>query len=716
MKLETEFVTLEIDERGKCIALTDKRTGAERIARSVPLASVRMGGKTIRRTSCSYQDGKLSIEFGKSEAKAVIGLTARDRYLVFEVLSVEGEGIDELTFLTLELPPGKYQNRMSGLVADDDFGVCMRALSIDTSVTLGGSPPTLRATGYQQYGLVDAKAALVACPAEELRPVLQEVVRAEGVPQSSLGGPWALDAQDCRGSYLFARVSESNVDRWIDLALRGGFTDVHFSGWWTALGHYEPSKSLFPHGLEGMKAAVRKIHDAGLKAGMHTLTGCISPSDSWVTPVPDARLAADATYTLAADMDEASDTILTVEKPGSHDVIWGYASRGNVIRIGEELIQYSAISHEEPYGFLNCKRGAFGTEPSTHEKGQPADHLRSIYGAFYPDEDSTLVGEVADCIARVYNDCKFDEIYMDGAEGMGGWHRVAVMRDAIYRSLKRPALVEASAWGHWSWYYHSRVGAWDHPKWGLKQFTDMHCAGIPSYRKGGLLQAQLGWWVILGPSGSSRAEMPDEMEYFCAKTLANDAPMSVQGLGALSRPANERMSEYLTIAGRYERLRLANYFTDALKERLREPGKEFRLHQADDGEWEFIPTDYADHRVTGLENGANTWVLSNRFDKQQPKLRIEALYAAHPYDSQDALLVTDFGDMNEFTVHANASGVTHTLERGQGGQRLLAALRYEAMRRPRRVGPRRRQRRAPEHPAQQPGRVHAGLLRALCDD
>ena len=60
---------------------------------------------------------------------------------------------------------------------------------------------------------------------------------------------------------------------------------------------------------------VRKVHAAGLKAGMHTLTGCIQPNDPWVTPVPDTRLAADR-YTLAADMDE-NDTILTVEKPPS---------------------------------------------------------------------------------------------------------------------------------------------------------------------------------------------------------------------------------------------------------------------------------------------------------------------------------------------------------------------------------------------------------------
>ena len=223
--------------------------------------------------------------------------------------------------------------------------------------------------------------------------------------------------------------------------------------------------------------------------------------------------------------------------------------------------------------------------------------------------------EVADAIARVYNECEFDQIYMDGSEGMGSLHAIQTMRNAIYKRLKRPAVVEASCWDHWSWYYHSRIGAWDHPQWGLKPFTDLHCASIANYRQGALLQAQLGWWVVLGPSASSRAETPDEMEYFCCKTLAFDAPSSTQGIGSLTAPANARMQEYLTMAGWYERLRLANYFPESVKEQLRQPGKDFHLVQADDGQWQLLPTDYLAHKVTGLDNGtqyAGRWPTGSR--------------------------------------------------------------------------------------------------------
>jgi len=658
--LQNEFVRFEVDARGRCLALVDKRTGKDYLAKPTPLASVRIGDKVIRRARASYAGGKLTLEFGNGEAKAVLGLTAKDRYLTFEVLSVEGEAIDELTFLTLQLPTGKYGSPMSGALVFEEFGVCLRALNIDTQVSLRSNPASLRATGCRKYRLLGAKAALVACPTGTLLPVLREMVKAEGVPQSSLGGPWALEAEGTRGSYLFATVSESNVDWWIDEAKRGGFTHIHFGTWEKSLGHYEPNPALFPHGLDGVKAVVSKIHQAGLKVGMHTLTGCIAPNDPWVTPIPDKRLAADAAYALAAAMDDKSDTILTVEEPGVHDVIWSYAGAGNVFRIGDELIHYAAVSHQPPYGFTKCTRGAFGTKPAAHAKGAVADHLLQRYLAFYPDEKSTLVGEVADAIAHVYNECEFDQLYMDGSEGMGNWHAIEIMRDAIYRRLKRPAIVEASAWGHWSWYYHSRVGAWDHSSWAFKQFTDVHCADIPTYRQGGLCQAQLGWWVVLGPSATSRAELPDEMEYFCCKTFAHDAPTSVQGIAAGSKPWNARQDEYLTLSGQYERLRLANYFTEAVKERLRKPGDDFRLHQADSGEWEFLPTSYLKHKVTGLDDGSAVWTATHQHGKQPVKLRLEALWAAQPYDAEDALVLTDFAKPEDFAVHRNASGVSHT--------------------------------------------------------
>ncbi len=52
----------------------------------------------------------------------------------------------------------------------------------------------MTAAAFAEFGLEGAAAALVACPTPQLRPVLQEMLRTEGVPHSELGGPFALDA------------------------------------------------------------------------------------------------------------------------------------------------------------------------------------------------------------------------------------------------------------------------------------------------------------------------------------------------------------------------------------------------------------------------------------------------------------------------------------------------------------------------------------------
>ena len=109
-----------------------------------------------------------------------------------------------------------------------------------------------------------------------------------------------------------------------------------------------------------------------------------------------------------------------------------------MLQVGDELIQYDAIARTPPYGFTGCHRGAFGTKVLPHDRGTPVHHLFVRYQTFQPDEDSTLVDDLAAAIAQVFNTCGFDMIYQDGSEGMaGGWYGMARMREAIFKKLRR---------------------------------------------------------------------------------------------------------------------------------------------------------------------------------------------------------------------------------------------------------------------------------------
>ncbi|MCE5241413.1 LamG domain-containing protein, partial [bacterium] len=604
--LENKLTRVALDRRGRVVAFVDKATGQDHCARPpMDFVTIKRAGITYRPSACTYRAGVLDFTFGKSGLTAQVKVTPKDRCFVLEVASVSDPEADEMVFGALAVSPAK---RLSGSVAwaaDDDFAAAVVPLNLQAEVSLvGGAPrPTFLPRCVRQYGLVGARTALVGSPTKTVREVLKTVVRTEGLPNSPVGGPFALDAEQNRGSYLFATVSEKNVDEWIALGRRGGFDEIHLCPWWWKMGHYEPHPDLFPHGMAGLKQVVTKLHAAGFKVGMHTLTGCIQVDDPWVSPVPDSRLTKDAHFTLAAAVGPDDKFIPTVEKPEGLKTFWSDVSTGNTIQIGEEIIAYKGLAQEPPYGFTDCTRGQWKTRAAAHDKGSGADHLVASYCCYFPDESSTLLDEMAQRIADVFNTCGTDMIYMDGSEGMKTTHAVAKMKRAIFTRLKGQTMVESSSGSWGAWPFHSRVGAWDHPLWGFNRFTDLHCASLEKHSASEMLPGHMGWWVITGPAPDHAEMLPEDMEYFCGKCLGWDYSMSLEGVAAGARPPNARQDEYLTMLGRYERLRLARYFPESVRAKLRTQGEQFRLAQAPDGAWQLRPTDYAAHRITSLTDG-----------------------------------------------------------------------------------------------------------------
>ena len=563
--LENDQTRLLLDNRGQVLGLVDKATGRNHEAQpSTCFATIRKGGKTFRPSSCNYDGSNLNLAFGKSGVKIQVKVGVKKRYFVFELASLSDHDMEEVVIGGLAVDLAKDTSASVAWASDGEFAAAVVPLNLQVEVGLsGGTSPAFSPKCVRRYGLAGAKIAVAGSPTREVREVLKEIVRAEGLPYSSLGGPFALDADENHGSYLFATVSEKNVDEWIDLGRRGGFAEIHLCPWWRRLGHYEPDPNLFPHGLAGLKQVADKLHAAGFKVGMHTLTGGIQVDDPWVSPVPDKRLTKDASFTLAAAIGPDDKMVPTIDRPEGLETFWSDMSTGNTIQIGDEIIAYTGLSQERPYGFTGCTRGQWGTKRAAHEEGAKVQHLVATYCSYIPDEESTLVDELAECIAKAFNTCRADMIYLDGSEGMRTAHAVAVMKRAIFTRLKGRVIVESSSGSWGAWPYHSRVGAWDHPIWGFNRFTDLHCEDLQRYSASELLPGHMGWWVITGPGADHAGMFPEDMEYFCAKCLGWDWSMSLEGVVAGPNPPNARQNEYLDMLGRYERLRLARHFPGA---------------------------------------------------------------------------------------------------------------------------------------------------------
>jgi len=656
--LANDCVRYAIARDGANVSFVDRRTGKDYCAKRSPgvFLALRRNGKTCQPLACSLSAGRITVEFASPHVTVVCRVTAKRHYFVFEVVSVSDPRVDSVELLNLRVNLSKHRSYTLCEVSDEQFAACVRALNLQANARLWGDQ--LHAMCTRRFGLVGAKVALIGCPRHELRHVLKELIREEGLIRSAVGGPWALDAEEPRGSYMFGRPSEADVDEWIALAKLAGMAQIMFCGW-GRYGDYQPWPGAYPHGEEGLKAVIDRVHAAGLKALMHMLSSGIDRRAPWVTPVPDRRLAKEATFTLASNVSADVATIPTVEPPRAA-ATYASASRGMDIQIDDEIMTYSGFSLKEPYGFTGCKRAAHGTKPAAHNKGAKVHYLMMRYNLFLPDPESTLAEEQAQRVAHVFNTCGFDGIYFDGLEASAHdafWHYCGKTALQMFGKFRRTCLVEGSSFPHHMWPIRSEVGARDTFQWAVKKALDYHCDAMRREREATLLPAQLGWWAINGPGDYFDATLPDEIEYLCCKCLGNDMSFSLQGVRPGAHPPNARQNELLTLMGRYERLRLAGCVSEAVKEKLRAPGEEFCLVQGEDGAWQFVPTDYAVHKVTGLDDGSNTWAVKNRFRAQPVKLRIQALMSAEPYDGPEGLVLADFAKEGEFTERACAHGV-----------------------------------------------------------
>jgi hypothetical protein len=663
--LENEYVRYVIGADGLNLHFAAGRTHKDYCVHGVPFARVTKAGKTYDASAVSSRNGRIEVEFGVSGIRAAIGATVKKHCFTLEVLSVSDELADELTFVDVQLTPEA--------AANDSFAACAMALNLKTNVwEIPGPNTRLRATCCRRFGFQGAKVAVLGCPPGEMRTVMKEVVSAaKDIPQSSLGGPWALDADINTGSYIFnfGGLSEDKVDEWIRLARSFGVNQIDFHGGSSfRFGDFRPNPETYPNGLAGLKAVIDKLHAAGIKAGLHPYAFFIDKGCPWVTPVPDPRLGKDATFTLAEDLSPDSSTLPVVEPTRDMSATTGFFVRNSVtLQVEDELITYTGISKEPPYAFTGCRRGAYGTRVAAHSAGAKVSHLKECFGLFAPDGDSTLLTEVAVKAAEMFNECGFDMIYLDALDGEdilggpeNGWHYGSKFVFELCRRLKKPALIEMSTFHHHLWYVRSRMGAWDHPSRGQKKFVDLHCAVNESARKM-FLPTNLGWWAVLTGEGSNETQIertyPDDIEYLMCKCIGTDSGFSLTGYGP-ETPAYLRLRD---IFRQYEDLRHAGYFPESVKSKLRVPGDEFMLEQGASGKWQFRRVDYAKHKVDGAD-GSKAWVTRNRFDRQPVQLRVEALMSAGAYDSPESKALVDFARPGEFADRAAETGVTAEMQ------------------------------------------------------
>ena len=688
--LETDLLEFTISENGTNRGFVDKSSGKNHIARESPFARVKVNGKYTPSTGISLIGGRARVEFGESGIVLTLEITTNPDHMIIEVISIEGGNVEELTFLDLELD---LEGRL-----DEDFSGCVLALNLKTNVVeLPGPSRHLGATCYARFGIQGASAALIACPPDIMRGIMQRVVSSAGdLPHSPVGGPWALDSKNNRGSYLFntGDLSEDRVDDWIELARSLGITQIDFHGGRSfRFGDFAPNPETYPEGLRSLRAVTDRLREVGIISGFHTYAFFIDKRCPWVTPVPDPRLGKDAAFTLAEDIGPDDEEVPVLESTGSMSTTTGFFVRNSVtLQIDDELITYSGIDKKPPYSFTGCQRGALGTTRASHGMDTEVHHLKECFGLFTPDADSSLLVEVAAETARAINEGGFDMTYLDALDGediLGGrewgWHYGSKFVFEIFKRLERPVMMEASTFHHHLWYVRSRMGAWDTPSRSHKKFIDIHVEANEDIRRI-FLPAHLGWWAFK-TWGNIQVEptFSDDIEYLCCRALGTDSGLSVMGIDPDNAPKVPALPRLAGIVRKFEELRTSDYFSEEIRARLRIPGDEFTLFRDDKGCWRFRPAKYSRHRVEGPGTAGANWSVNNPFGRQKPGFRVEALFSAAPYDAPDSRVIVDSdeGLSSPETADAGiAAGISLSVDsHGEGETGLLYRARNALNRR-----------------------------------
>ena len=662
------FARLEFASDGRLASLTDVESGIDLADPATPFVEVRRAdGSAVFPDSLSLDGSMMTFGFPGGLGKCVLKVSPFDGGWTFETVSMSVADAERLVFARVTFPRACKKGHISNVLMDAHCAVAVRGYTPDVEMHehmhqtfYDPADRTSYAAVSKENGFVGKRAGLSAGSRGRIIDMLKGMSRAAGVPTAGCGGAWSLESEANRSSYLFAIwMDENSVDDFIDLAHRAGCQMLHLHGWYRSIGHYDVDRGCYPNGLESVAAVVSKIHAAGLKASFHTLSAAVQFGDEWITPEWFDDFQTDAEYTLSRPYRRGDTTLYVNERPWSgHAKILTGSTNGNLLRLGDDLLQYDDFSQVPPYSFSGIRMalapygeediyddtqaldlsGAFDEKTGGRARrqlsraeyacGTRVSYLHQRYGEFFPRPGSRLAEKATDAIAAVFNTCKFDGIYLDGAEGFNSRESVDAMRMRIIEKLHPPPagiVNSTSCRNPFNWWFRSLIGSFDHPNYGVKSYHDRHISVYKDILEADLLATDLGWWNIKRANANGRGYFADEVEYFGCKSAANDSTVSIMSRFFGDEPMPFAEERLFTLTGWCMKARYARALRPELMERMKEPGKEFRIRQSSYGEWRVAPFKTMRRRVATADN--LEWTAS-LCEPASALVRIEALYGA----------------------------------------------------------------------------------------
>lgn len=638
------FARLEIDASGAVRSVAEKPSGRELVESGSPvMTAVLEDGRRGESVSFAPRgNGRYEVGFGGVTGAVTLAVTPFRGGWTFRVEKADVARLQALEFFRLRPVCRAYVGKRINGCSDDASAVVLRSYRFDGAYADPNHALTI--TYRTPVPFAGAAVGLAAGRREAIPEMMRAMTLVAGVPHSETGGGWSLSAEMNRISYLIAdSAAVDTMDDLLEIAERTGVGRFHFRSFWDQYGWYGINTNKYPRGLADLCACARKAKDRGLMTSIHNLSGCVGRTTPWVPTELADGIRVCHRYTLAEPIpaDGEIAEIRVNEKPaGDHGYNFATWSRGNTIRIGTELFQYSEISFEPPYAFRKISRACFGSKPATHAAGVNADYLWCFFGSFLAEPGTPLAKEIAARYARVYAAGDFDGIYNDGLDGYRRPGDCGKFLEDFYGACAatgKPPHYEDSMWTTPGWWIHSMVGSWDYALWSPRTFVDRHLAcNLVDQRLSNFQQMTLGWWPVVVGMEPTFGYMREDVEYFGAKIVGHDCSFSLIPNYYRGHVQSYAMVAQQVVLGWYERLRVAGLFKPALVAAFREKDLDFRLAPDAEGAWRVRTTKVTRHHMVSPSDRA--WTVTSPVDLPAA-LRVRALDAGEAWDGAGAMTV-----------------------------------------------------------------------------
>jgi hypothetical protein len=309
----------------------------------------------------------------------------------------------------------------------------------------------------------------------------------ENLPHPRVAGPWTLETardyvsrwtrQHSDPSRLWIQASTpEELYAAVPYAQRAKVRDVYlFTDTWRGepfwaqkVENWHVNRKVFPKGEPDLRAFSDYLRERGMNLKIHWVSGGIGPEDPiYIGKAPDPRLATWGGGQLAQAAEPEDKTLFFRPDPG---VQMPFRMPGNewwkqytcppmlhaiydyeVVHVGNELVRVGSFADtdREIWRLEKCQRGLFTTDPAEHAAGARVRGLVTAYGQnALPDNDSTLLEEIARKFAEFLNRCGISHNEYDGAElhayngRMWGYRKFSSL---VYQNMDQPVTAFSSS-------------------------------------------------------------------------------------------------------------------------------------------------------------------------------------------------------------------------------------------------------------------------------